>query len=129
MTKENVNRNITAISGKKLLGEKITFYDLILLSLNSITVAGYYNAIQFLDAAAKLFHISSSFRRSLPFSYHLNGIVPYLKQVAKSGLMMQQTDPIFNLESRLLPFSTYRFDNGFKIRHMWVPNLFVLFQV
>ena len=110
---ENVgHQDMTAISDNRKSGEKLTYFDLILLSLKAILVAWYYHAIQYLDVAAKYLYIEDSIEREIPIPDHLHGIIPYLTFIAKSGLSLQKTDETFDLESRLLPFSTSRFDHG-----------------
>ena len=104
--------NMTAISDNRKSGEKLTYFDLILLSLHAILVAWYYNAIKYLDVAAKYLYIEDSIEHKIRIPDQLQGIIPYLMFIAKSGLSLQQTDETFDLESRLLPFSTSRFDHG-----------------
>ena len=106
------HQDMTAISDNRKSGEKLTYFDLILLSLHAILVAWYYNAIKYLDVAAKYLNIENSIERKIPVPDHLHSIIPYLTFIVKSGLSLQKTDETFDLESRLLPFSTSRFDHG-----------------
>ena len=103
-------RNATANYHKILTAKMLTYFDLILLSVRAITAVWYYNAIQILDIADKRFQGSSSLKRKLSHFHHL--FVPYLTFIAKNGILMQQTDPTFDIDSRLFPFSTSRFDHG-----------------
>ena len=106
------HQDMTAISDNRKSGEKLTYFDLILLSLHAILVAWYYNAIKYLDVAAKYLYIEDSIEHKILIPDNLQGIIPYLTFIAKSGLSLQKTDETFDLESRLLPFSTSRFDHG-----------------
>ena len=101
----NVSHKISLTLEKKLI-----YQDLLLLSIRAITVSWYGNAIQILNIAAKHFQSHSSLKGNLPPFHHF--IVPYLTFVAESGILMQQNDPAFDIGSRLLPFSTSRFDHG-----------------
>ena len=103
-------KNATANYQKILTGRTLTYFDLILLSVRAIAVVWYGNAIQILDTAAKRFQSSSSLKRNLYLFHHL--IVPYLTFIAKNGILMQQNDPTFDIDSRSFPFSTLRFDHG-----------------
>ena len=110
VTKDDDARNASAISRKRLSRGKLTYFDLLLLSIRAINVAWYRNAIQILNIAATYFKSITSLERNFHHIYAF--IVPYLTFVAKSGLLAQQNDPAFDIDSRLLPFSTSRFDHG-----------------
>ena len=103
-------KNASAISHKILSGRGLAYLDLILLSIRAITVVWYDNAIQILNIAAKYFQSDSPLKGNLPIFHYFS--VPYLTSIAKSGILMQQNDPNFAISSRLLPFSTSRFDHG-----------------
>ena len=112
LTEDEYVKNASIISHKisSRFGRTLIYQDLLLLSIHAVTVAWYGNAIRILNIAAKHFQSHSSLKGKMPLSHHF--IVPYLTFVAKGGILMQQNDPTFDIGSRLLPFSTSRFDHG-----------------
>ena len=111
VTEDEYVRNASTISHKisSRLGRKLIYQDLLLLSIRPITVAWYGNAIQILNIAATHFQSHSFLKgNSAPFHHF---ILPYLTFVAKRGLLMQQNDPAFDIDSRLLPVISSRFDH------------------
>ena len=87
----------------------LTTFDLVMLASHAIKIGWYDTAIKFLQLAILNNKKETSNHSNI---FELEKLILYLHSIAKESLSVRQKHETFDLQSRLLPFSTARFDHS-----------------